>query len=407
MAAASYFSSKSSSASELCASLTTGRAGGAEATSVRSFHSDAALDAALEAALQPIGAPGGLSAVFQLDKPLRIGAYGVRKLGEAPPMQPSDLVHIGSNTKAMTAVLLARLVQQKQLQWHSTVGDVLGGIQQEIHPQFRGATLAQLLQHTAGVAPDAADWWAYPGEPLRTRRLKIARDGLSPPPLSTPGQLHAYSNLSVLVAGAMAEEATGRDWEVLMQQELFTPLGLSSAGFGVPGSTGGAEQPWGHVGGEGGGCCRCRGGGLLPVQIDNDPSLGPAGTVHLTLADWGRFLSIFLEPVDGPLADEGGGGAAAFLSTASKQQLLQPGTPGGSYGMGWILAQRSWAGGLALSHAGSNTSWYTSTWVAPGRGTAFMIAVNAYNKQVQSAANQFITVAVTQLLADVGRQGKT
>ena len=322
---------------------------------------------------------------------MRVGAYGVRKQGETPPMHPLDLVHIGSNTKAMTAVLAARLVQQGCLQWESTVGDVLVTIKDAIHPQFRPATLAQLLQHTAGVPRNAANWWAYRNKTMRARRLAIAQDGLRSAPLSPPGAQHRYSNLSVLVAGAMAEAAAGADWETLMRREVFEPLGMKSAGFGVPGAKGGLEQPWGHVEGWL--------WGLRPVQTDNDPALGPAGTVHLTLSDWSRFLAVFLghDKIGKSIAGGGGGG---FLSEESLRKLLEPGTEGGSYGMGWILAQRSWAGGQALTHSGSNTTWYASSWVAPATGTAYLVAINAYNKHVPAAANSFITAAVTHSGAD-------
>lgn len=47
-----------------------------------------------------------------------------------------------------------------------------------------------------------------------------------------------YSNLGYMVAGAMAEKKTGKSWEALMQEKLFKPLGMTSAGFGFPGTRG-------------------------------------------------------------------------------------------------------------------------------------------------------------------------
>ena len=41
---------------------------------------------------------------------------------------------------------------------------------------------------------------------------------------------------------------TGRAWEELMASLLFSPLKMSTAGFGAPGTPGEVDQPWGHAG---------------------------------------------------------------------------------------------------------------------------------------------------------------
>ena len=41
-----------------------------------------------------------------------------------------------------------------------------------------------------------------------------------------------------------------------------------------------------------------------------------------------------------------------------------------SYGYGWCITSREWAGGLTLHHTGSNTMNFTAVWVAPLKGAA-------------------------------------
>lgn len=354
----------------------------------RDWVRDPVLDERLKQALESADAPGALGAVLKLGEPIRVGAFGVRKAGDGTAMEPGDLAHIGSDTKAMTAVLVARLVQQGKLRWDSSVGEVLKPIADDIDPGFRSVTVAQLLQHTAGVPPDAQDWWAYPDESIRERRLRLARDGMKEAPAAVPGTRHEYSNLSVMIAGAMAEAACDEEWESLMRKELFAPLGMDSAGFGVPGALGRVDQPWGHGEDDE--------GVFVPVQADNDPALGPAGTVHLTMADWGRFISVFLVPagVEGSAPDDSAPDDHAFLTADSRARLLAPGVDGGNYGMGWIMVQRPWARGEALTHAGSNTTWFANAWVAPEIDLAFLVAVNAYGEGVPAAADDFIGASV-------------
>jgi len=45
--------------------------------------------------------------------------------------------------------------------------------------------------------------------------------------------------------------------------------------------------------------------------------------------------------------------------------------------MGWIVADgQPWAGGPALTHAGSNTMWFAVAWLAPKKDFAVLVACN-------------------------------
>jgi D-alanyl-D-alanine carboxypeptidase len=96
-------------------------------------------------------------------------------------MTADDLVHIGSDTKAMTAVLVARLVQQGKLEWDSTIAGVLPSIADSIHPDFRDVTVADLLRHVAGLPANPANWSAFAGKDLRARRLRARARSISTP----------------------------------------------------------------------------------------------------------------------------------------------------------------------------------------------------------------------------------
>ena len=171
----------------------------------------------------------------------------MRKAGDPQPLLTTDSIHIGSNTKSMTATLLAVLVRDGVFDdgWNTTIAGVFPEAREDIHPEYRGVTLWQLVTMTGGVRCDAGDWQAHRDADLVGRRYAILRDNLADPPAATAGQ-HLYSNLAYVVAGAMAERITGKTWATLMQEGLFEPLGMASAGFGPPGTPGEVDQPWGH-----------------------------------------------------------------------------------------------------------------------------------------------------------------
>jgi hypothetical protein len=57
-------------------------------------------------------------------------------------------------------------------------------------------------------------------------------------------------------------------------------------------------------------------------------------------------------------------------------KILQTPASGGDYACGWGVTDRSWAGGLALTHSGSNTLWYATAWLAPVKNLAFAVVTN-------------------------------
>lgn len=289
-----------------------------------------------------------------------VGVAGVRKAGTDIPATAEDKWHLGSDTKAMTAYLVAALVERGKLKWETTVGESfpeLAGA--AASPRFGKITLRELLSHRSGL-PANVPWGLIPRtQPIRDQRLAAVKAASSAKIESEVSAKFLYSNLGYVVAGAMAEQAMGESWEELMKKMVFGPLGMKSAGFGGVGTPGQIDQPWGH------------GPDGKPVKnngpdADNPPVLGPAGTVHCTLADWSRFIADILR---------GARGEKARLNPAIYEMLQTPAF-GGNYALGWLVADRAWGGGQVLTHSGSNTMNLSVAWVAPLRDIAVLIVTN-------------------------------
>lgn len=307
--------------------------------------------------------PGLVAAIVDGRGVRAIAAAGVRKVGHPQPLLTTDAIHIGSNTKAMTATLLAVLVRDGVFAggWNTTIAEVFPLLRDHIHPDYREVTLWQLVTMTGGVKCDAADWDAHRDADLIDRRYRILRDNLVDPPAAPAGE-SVYSNLAYVVAGAMAERITGKTWETLMQERLFEPLGMASAGFGPPGAPGEVDQPWGHQ-------RDLDSADWVPNQLDNAAALGPVGTVHVAIEDWAKFMSLWLD--EGP---------PAILDREGLGRLITP--VSGRYAAGWNVESRSWAKGEAITHGGTNTSWYTLLWIAPRIGHAYVAAANSAEADV-------------------------
>jgi CubicO group peptidase (beta-lactamase class C family) len=314
--------------------------------------------------------PGLIGGILAGDRLAAIGAVGIRKIGSAQPMRVTDEVHIGSCTKAMTATLIGMLVDEGKLMWRSTIREVFPDQAEHVHPEFQAVTLRNLLTHRAGLPPNVP-WWDLPGRTPTEQRLSIVATMLREPPRHQPGSTYEYSNVGFALAGLMAEKVAEEPWDVQMRRRLFGPLEMTSAGFGSPGRPGTVEQPWGH---------HASGGEVRPTQQDNAPSLGPAGTVHCSIADWSRFAALHMAAARGK----------PRLLKAATFRALQTPPAGADYADGWIVCQRTWAGGPALTHGGSNTSWYATIWIAPAINLAFLAATNQGGKVAEKAVDEAI-----------------
>src|SRR3954466_15000121 len=85
---------------------------------------EASLDAVLRPYLSRYSLPALAAAIVNRGEIVAFGAVGTRRAGTTNPVSIEDRFHIGSDTKAMTSLLAAILVEAGQLRWATTVGQV-------------------------------------------------------------------------------------------------------------------------------------------------------------------------------------------------------------------------------------------------------------------------------------------
>jgi len=320
--------------------------------------------------LEPIRAkyklPALAAAIVTTDGVSDMAATGVRKAGTSVAATTEDLWHLGSCTKAMTALLAGTFVAEGKLAWDGKMVAFFPEIAEQVPAPMHEVTVAQLLSHHAGLAEN------YPPElarklagPIIGQRCIVAEWMLTSP-AHPPGR-HRYSNGGYVVIGSILEKISGASWEELMRTRVFGPLGMNSAGFGGTGTVGEIDQPWPHL--ADGTPAKSNG-----PATDNLPYMGPAGTVHCTMADWALFLADQMR--EGPLLP-------ASIYTAMQTPVAKS-----KYGLGWIVVPRRWARGKMLSHAGSNTMNYAACWIGPRRGYGVIVCCNQGGGKLGAMANE-------------------
>jgi CubicO group peptidase (beta-lactamase class C family) len=322
------------------------------------------------------GVPGLAVVVLKGDRIVAQGVAGVRRAGRADPLSLQDQFLICSATKAMTATLAARAVEEGRLSWSSSVRETLGSSLSGIRSEWDAATLAQLLEHRSGVPADTSRIWTLirveffsRKDPAHKREL-VVRRVLSHRPAYAPGTGYIYSTLDYLIVAAMLEKVYGRPWETLIRERLWEPLGIVEAGFGAPEAKNG-RGAYGHLG------ILLPGHAVKPGGFWSRLTM-PAGfnMARMTLAEWAKFVAIHLK------GDPDNPHHQATLLTPESFAALHAVSREKFYEGGWFRAELPWQGHgneestRVLSSQGDNYVWHVEAWLMPAMDTAVLIACN-------------------------------
>lgn len=195
-----------------------------------------AVQRVLDRAVSEGGAPGILAEVK--NGPTRwFGSSGVADTATGRKLKPSDRYRIGSTTKTFTATVLLQLVGEGRLSLDDTVekwlpGEVLGN-----GHDGSAITVRQLLNHTSGIfnyTNDSEILARLVGPGFLDHRFDSVRPGdlvktaMRHAPDFPPGTSWAYSNTNFILAGMIAEKASGRSLATEVTRRIIVPLGLSS-----------------------------------------------------------------------------------------------------------------------------------------------------------------------------------
>lgn len=197
---------------------------------------EAQLQAFADDLVAETGADGGIVAWRVGDEePLVVTAGQTAADGGRAPRR-EDAFHVASITKSFVAAALVLLAADDAVDLD--LDDPLGD-----HVDWPGGadiTVRHLLDQTSGLArfgnahqtpeEEAAyfDLLQQGGAITLADTLAAARDL---PPVAAPGEGTAYSNLNYVLAGAVIEAVTGQDVDAVLQERLFTPLGMGDTWY--------------------------------------------------------------------------------------------------------------------------------------------------------------------------------
>jgi len=328
------------------------------------FGDWASLEDLLENVVAKHEVPGISMAVIENGMIKEVAVAGLRQMGGSDPVQRNDRFHLGSITKSMTATLIGRLVEQGKLSAESTLKTLLPKM--DMLPVYEKVTVRQLLDHMAGIAPyltvtdeEEVELLALPGNATQQREA-FAKMVLQQEPTSAPGTAFAYSNAGYAILGMITEKLSGEAWDKQLQNYLFKPLGMKTAGIDWPRTEQRPNEPAGHFGPKD----QARVQGTDEYELG--PYIEPAGDTHASMQDLAQYALAHMKGLQGK---------DGILNANTIQWLHQP-AEGKSYAGGWFVTQ-SEEGVAVHEHGGSAGTFMAMMMIEPENNRGWVIAANA------------------------------
>ena len=329
----------------------------------------AELKAFVETSMQELKVPGAAVALIDHDQVVFEGGFGVKELGKPGPVDAHTRFMVASNTKGMSTLMLARLVDQGKLRWDEPVT--------EAYPSFRlgsdDTTRQVLMKHLVCACTG-----------LPRKDLEIAFNSTRDTPASNTfallaatqptskfGEVFQYSNLMAAAAGyigghmAYPNLEIGAAYDKAMRTQIFEPLGMSETTFDFGKALGGDHASPHSMGLDG--AEHVASGDLDYQFIPYRPAGGAWSTVH----DMIKYVRDELD--EGRLPD--GGRLVSAQNLLQRRAKSVPLVEHEWYGMGLVVDQSS--GVTVVSHGGDVLGYHSDWWALPDAGVGAVILVNS------------------------------
>lgn len=150
-------------------------------------------------------------------------ATGIANLRTGAPVTTDTRFQIGSNTKMLTAFVLFRAIDQQLATLDDLVTHHIPKFQTPDENTNNSLTLRHLLTHTGGIPGNVFLDFGRGDDAIEKLVLALAKY-----PVEAPvGLSWGYSNAGTVIVGHVLEKLYKKPYAQIMQEQLFTPLGMT------------------------------------------------------------------------------------------------------------------------------------------------------------------------------------
>src|SRR5277367_3046127 len=337
------------------------------------------LDSYVVNSMKVFDVPGMAVAIVKDGKIVLAKGYGVRKLGDAAPVDEHTMFGIGSNTKAFTTAALATLVDAGKLSWDDPVYQRLPGFVMYDPYVSHEMTIRDLLTHRSGMGLGEGDLLFWPHSTYTREEIIYKLRFMKP--ASSFRSHYAYDNLLYMTAGQIIPAVTGTSWDDYIRQHIFTPLGVNHSNVSnaniKPGDN--VAFPHSRVDGK-----------LQVIPFEVLDNAGPAGAINSGAADMAKWVQLQLNRGKFTDHDRTENDGRLFTEQRSRemwtpQTILPIGDPPpllaglkanfADYALGWGL--RDYHGRKLVGHTGGVGGFVSRVMLVPEENLGVVVLTNA------------------------------
>jgi len=339
----------------------------------------AALGKFVETGQQLLGVPGVAVGLIQGGKVVFAGGYGVREVGKPAKIDADTRFIIASNTKALTTLMLAKLVDEKKLTWEAAATSLLPKFKLGDAETTGKVQVKHLICACTGM-PRQDFEWLFEFKDLTPDGVLVTLGRMQP--TSKFGELFQYSNPLAAAAGfigghvAFPKLELGAAYDEAMRTRVLDPLGMKATTFDFKkAQTGDFAVAHAHD---------LDGKTLRALEAINRAGIAvrPAGGAWSTVRDMLRYVQ--LELAEGKLPDgKPYVSRDALLARRAPQIAIGTDT---TYGMGLIVNTKY--GVTVVSHGGALIGFHSDMMWLPEHGVGAVVLTNGEGGQVIHSAFQ-------------------
>lgn len=242
--------------------------------------------------LEKTRTPGLAVAIVQDSTILFMKTYGVREVGKTDSIDIHSVFRLASVSKCFAPLLTGILVENNLLQWDDRVVQYLPDFELKSKEHSDGLRLTHVLSHTTGLPYHTYTTLVEDGMDLPSMIRELRNVNI----VAAPGEMYSYQNVAYSIIGEVIRARTGKTYEQLMQEKVFTPLGMHDASMSYAAIMANNNVALPHL--------HWRKGWKATTISDTYYNVGPAGGVNASISDIAQWLKIMIGAKKGIVSPE-------------------------------------------------------------------------------------------------------
>ncbi len=313
----------------------------------------------LEQQRQTLHVPGMAIAVVKDDEVILNRGFGVANVEKETPVTPETIFAIGSSTKAFTSTLVGMLVDEGRMGWDDPVTKYLPYFQMNAESDNESAeiTIRDVLSHRTG--------FTRMGLLIASGKIpieEVLHDATNAEPYVPLSEKWYYSNVMYMSAGVAAGKSVSADWDTLVKERIFEPLGMDSTTTSITQVEMDSRLASGYLWDE-----DLQAYEYKPMRnVDN---IGPSGSINSNILDMAKWLRFLL--------NRGEYKGHRLISGENLKETWTTQidiTEDVGYGMGWMI--REWEGQPVIEHGGNVDGFSAQVAMLPESNLGFVLLTN-------------------------------